>query len=142
MRITSSDVLHCAVVFDSSALRTRTAPFSNQHITRYLLFFGKAKTAFCTCSMGSHDTLRTLPKSPRRLRILAKACSSRKSHIHCAAPRGVRVDQRLAGEITCGTSKNTRFYKVFDVIAYHIKTSRFISFLSILPICCNLFAKA
>ena len=65
--------------------------------------------------MGSHDTLRTLPKSPRRLRILAKACSSRKSHIHCAAPRGVRVDQRLAGEITCGTSKNTRFYKVLTM---------------------------
>ena len=79
------------------------------YITRYLLFFGIAVTAFCTYSMGSHETLRTLPKSPRRLRILAKACSSRKLHIHCAAPRGVRVDQRLAGEITGGTSKNITF---------------------------------
>ena len=89
------------------------------HITRFLLFFGKATIVFCTYSMGSHDTLRTLPKSPRRLRILAKACSSRKSHIHCAAPRGVRVDQCLAGEITCGTSKNITFYKGLTVIANH-----------------------
>ena len=72
----------------------------------------------------------TLPKSPRRLRILAKACSSRKSHIHCAAPRGVRVDHRLAGEIIRGTCKNIRFYKVFTVTGGHSETSRFISFLS------------
>ena len=97
--------------------------------------------AFCTYSMGSHDTLRTLPKSPRRLRILAKAGSSRKSHIHCAAPRGVRVDQRLAGEITCGTSKNHMFYKGFTMTGGHGENVCFITFLSI-EICCLRFAKA
>ena len=96
------------------------------YITRFLLFFGIVITAFCTYSMGSHDTPRTLPKSPRRLRILAKACSSRKSHIHCAAPRGVRVDQRLAGEITCGTSKNALFHKVLTTTGGRGENARII----------------
>jgi hypothetical protein len=112
------------------------------HVTHYLLFFDKACTAFCTYSIGSHDTPRTLPKSPRRLRILAKACSSRKSHIHCAAPRGVRVDQRLVGEITYGTSKNARFYKVLTTTGGRGENLCFITFLSMLPICCTRMVKA
>ena len=68
------------------------APKSPKSIffTRHPLsaIFPLSSTAFCTYPMDSHDTLRTLPKSPRRLRILSKAGSSQKSHFPCAALRG------------------------------------------------------
>ena len=82
------------------------------------------------------------PRSSRTLKLLAKAGSSRKSHVHCATTRGLRVDHRLAGEITCGTSRIITFYKVFTTTAGRGETSRFIRFLSILPICCLLFSRA
>ena len=61
--------------------------------------------------MGSHDTPRTLSKSPRRLRILAKAGSSQKITFPLCRSAGVRADQRFAGELFAGTSKTTTFYK-------------------------------
>ena len=56
-----------------------------------------------------------LPKSPCRLRTLAKAGSSQKSHLPCAALRGVGADQRLARELAAGTSKNHWVYKVLTM---------------------------
>ena len=49
------------------------------------------------------------------------------------------MDHRLAGEITCGTSRNTVFYKVFVVIAYHYKNVCFITFFFINVFCCFMF---
>ena len=55
---------------------------------------------------------------------------------------GSGMDQHFAPELFAGTSKTTTFYKGLTVIAYHSQNVCFITFLSMLPICCILFAKA
>ena len=97
-----------------------------KHVTRFLLFFGEWRTAFCTYSMGFHDTLRHCQ------RARACRCGGEKSR----ALRQGRVfqlfvqmalwdtlgsgkDKHFAPELFAGTSKTTTFYKVLAVIAYH-----------------------
>ena len=82
------------------------------YITRFLLFFGEVPTAFCTYAMGSRDTLTTLPKGPRRLRILAQAGSSQKLHFPCAALRGSEPTSVLQGSCFPGRPQPSHFIRV------------------------------
>ena len=96
------------------------------HITRFLLFFGESQTAFCTYSMGSHDTLRHCQ------RARACRCGGKKTRalrqgtvfqlfVQMALwdTLGSGMDQHFAPELFAGTSKTTTFYKVLTMMDHH-----------------------
>ena len=95
-----------------------------------LAILTETPTAFCTYSMGSHDTLRHCQ------RARACRCGDEKSRalrqgrvfqlfVQMALwdTLGSGMDQHFAPELFAGTSKTTTFYKGFDVTAGHIKNT-------------------
>ena len=99
-----------------------------------LAIFPLSSTAFCTHSMGSHDTLRHCQ------RACACRCGGKKIQgTHCVTQAGSYfqlfaqmapwdtlgsgLDQHFAPELFAGTSKTTTFYKGFDVTAGHINNT-------------------
>ena len=101
-----------------------------------LAIFTETRTAFCTYSMGSHDTLRHCQRAG------ACRCGGQKSRalrqgrvfqlfVQMALwdTLGSGMDQHFAPELFAGTSKTTTFYKVLTVTGGHsentVKTTVF-----------------
>ena len=95
-----------------------------------LAIFSSSSTAFCTYSLGSHDTLRHCQ------RARACRCGGEKSRalrqgtvfqlfVQMALwdTLGSGMDQHFAPELFAGTSKNTTFYQGFVVSQGHYKNT-------------------